>query len=238
MTRKVTLLVAAIGTAGIAGTAVVSSLPVAGGIFALTAAKTPSSSSAPSGRGALCQAFLKNFSANLGVSTDRTTDAYHKAVDKTIDDAVKAGKLTASQGAELKARMDKRPVCAGFHGRDREGHLGELRTAYISAAASALHLTTTQLQTDLKNGQSLSQVAQQQGVSESQFRSSVIATLKPKLDAAVAAKTITTSQRDRILEWLQNRPLPLWNRHPDRFAPGTQPGQPSPSTSTSASPAV
>jgi hypothetical protein len=86
--------------------------------------------------------------------------------------------------------------------------------AYLSAAATALGVSDRRLLGDLKSGRTLSQVAAAQGVSEDQFKTSVVATLKPKLDAAVADHRITQAQEDRILARLQNGDPPLWNRTP------------------------
>ena len=83
-------------------------------------------------------------------------------------------------------------------------------------AAAALGITEAQLKTDLRNGQSLSQVAAAQKVSEGNFRTKVIANLKPVLDRAVANKRITSTQEQTILTRLRSGQLPLWDRHMNR----------------------
>src|SRR5205807_2754689 len=89
---------------------------------------------------------------------------------------------------------------------------GEAMGAYLSAAASALGITEDQLKMDLRNGQSLSQVAAAQNVSEDDFKAKVSAALKPKLDAAVAAGKLTQAQEDEALAKLQQGDPPLWSR--------------------------
>ncbi len=90
---------------------------------------------------------------------------------------------------------------------------------YLAAAASALGITEAQLKTDLAGGQSLSQVAAAQHVSEADFRTRVIASLKPALDRAVTDKTITAAQEQELLNRLQTAPLPLWNTPVKRTNP-------------------
>ena len=75
-----------------------------------------------------------------------------------------------------------------------------------------------QLKIDLKNGQSLSQVAATQKVSEAEFRTKLIANLKPVLDKAVNDKKMSSAQEQTIVTRLQTGPLPLWNR-PEKRKP-------------------
>ena len=84
------------------------------------------------------------------------------------------------------------------------------KAAYLTAAASALGLKPAQLRQDIKGGQTLSQVAATQGVSEADFKTKVIAALKPRLDAAVTAGTITQAQEDAELMKLASGDPPLW----------------------------
>jgi len=72
-------------------------------------------------------------------------------------------------------------------------------------------VTEAQLKADLKSGQNLSQVAAAQKVSEADFKTRVTASIKSKLDAAVAAKAITQAQEDAQLAKLQVGDPPYWN---------------------------
>ena len=73
--------------------------------------------------------------------------------------------------------------------------------------------TAQQLQTELGQGMTLSQIAAQQKppVTEDQFRTRLIASLTPLLDGAVAAKQLTGAQEKAILKRLQSGPIPFWN---------------------------
>jgi hypothetical protein len=57
----------------------------------------------------------------------------------------------------------------------------------------------------------LSQIASAQNVSEADFRTRLIANLKPALDQAVTGKKITAAQEQSIINRLQTGTLPLWN---------------------------
>ena len=50
--------------------------------------------------------FLAKVAANLGITEDVLVAAYEKANLETIDEAVGAGRMTAEQAAEMKARVE------------------------------------------------------------------------------------------------------------------------------------
>jgi len=192
----------AVGAVAIAGIAVVATASAAGMSFgfrptssspsqsdaALTAAQSKASSAA-------CGEFMSHFAVEIGKSQAEINAAFQRAIADTLADEVKAGHLTQTQANAIKQKL-----------------ASAYMAQYVSAAASALGLTETQLKTDLKNGQSLSQVAATQKVSEAAFRTKVIANLKPVLDKAVTDKKITAAQEQAIVSRLQTGPLPLWNR--------------------------
>lgn len=62
------------------------------------------------------------------------------------------------------------------------------------------------------NGQTLSQIAATQHVSEADFRAKLIANLQPTLDTAVTNKHLTSAQEQAILNQLKTGELPLWSK--------------------------
>jgi hypothetical protein len=84
----------------------------------------------------------------------------------------------------------------------------------MTAAASALGITPQQLRTDLAGGTTLSQIAAAQSppVTEDQFRTKLIADIKPLLDKAVTDKKLTSAQEQQILQRLQTGPIPFWDK--------------------------
>ena len=211
---------------------VVGALLVAGGAIAVTAsaaglrvsplaaATTPSpkaatgAAAAGSGKTAACQAYMAHLATQLNVTPAKLDAAAHAAAKATVQDQVKSGKITQAQADKIEAKLPS--ASAGFC----SGAINELgkapraslaKSAYLTAAAAALGVTETQLKADLKAGQNLSQVAAAQKVSEADFKAKVTASIKAKLDAAVAAKTITQAQEDAQLAKLQAGDPPYWS---------------------------
>jgi len=169
---------------------------------------------------AICTDFISHVAGDLGKTQDQVNAAIQKAIGQTIADQVKSGKLTQKQADAITQRLAKQPLCtlpAGLSPKPA-GAAPVRPAAYLTqleaAAASALGITTAQLQADLAGGMSLSQIAAAQNppVSEGTFRTRLIGQLKPLLDAAVAGKHLTQAQENRILAALQTGPIPFWSR--------------------------
>src|SRR5437016_6220830 len=79
------------------------------------------------------------------------------------------------------------------HGGGSKAAIAAYMQQYLAASASALGISVTELKADIANGQSLSQVAAAKKVSEADFRTKLIANLKPVLDKAVTDKKLTTT---------------------------------------------
>ena len=177
---------------------------------------------------------MQHFATNLGKSQSQINSAFQKAIADTLADEVKAGQITQAQADAIKAKLANQTPCTLPKPRTPGGDktvIGAFMQQYLAAAASALGISQTQLTTDLKSGQSLSQIASAQNVSEADFRTKLIANLKPTLDQAVTDKKITAAQEQAILNRLQTGQLPLWNlpaHRPKPTAPAA-PGTPKPS---------
>ena len=229
-TRHLRAVGLAAGAVAVAGAAVVITASAAGMNFGF---RSSSPASADAGLDAMtssaaCTNFVQHFASDLGKSQADVNAAFQKAIAETLADEVKAGKITQSQADAIKARLAGKTPCAlpsaigPRGGGDKE--LGAYMQQYMAAAASALGVSQTQLQSDLKSGQSLSQVAAAQHVSEATFRTKLIANLKPALDQAVKDGKITSAQEQTLLNRLQSGSLPLWDRRePRRPKPGASP---------------
>ena len=201
----------------VAITASASGLRV-GPLAAATSSKPAPSPATPSGTGrakagAACEVYLGHLATQLGVSRAKLDSAAIAAATSTLKDEVANGTLTQAEADKISARLPAASLCSAvLSGRaTRHGKGAAAMSAYLSSAAAALGVSVDQLKQDLKGGQTLSQVATAQGVSEADFKARVTATLKPKLDAAVAAKTLTQAQEDAALAKLQAGDPPLWN---------------------------
>src|SRR5437763_11500006 len=188
-------------------------LPVAGiaavaiGVAAVQAAPSPSPSAGSSSKN-YAQVFVDKLAAILGLSPAKTQDALKNAELQTVDQMVADGRITKAQGDALKAKINAGqglgPIGVfGLRGGPaRRGTLGvtrDLMTAELSAAASALHMSTSDLPGALRSGKSLSDLETQQKVSDSAVKAAMKSAAKGVLDKAVKAGTITQAQADSVL---------------------------------------
>ena len=164
----------------------------------------------------VCSDFMSHFAVEIGKTQAEINSAFQRAIADTLADEVKAGRLTQAQADTIKQRLANRTPCT-FGGLEPRGaKIRAFMQQYVAAAASALGITPDQLKTDLRNGQSLSDIAKAKNVSEADFRTRVIANVKPILDKAVTNKRLTSTQEQAIITRLQSGHLPLWDRAPKR----------------------
>lgn len=240
--RYLRVLGFAVGAVLVAGAAVLVTASAAG----LNVGFRPSSSqpaaadaasiSQKTSASAVCNDFLTHLSNDLGKSQSQVNAAVQKAIGETLADEVKNKDLTQAQADAIKQRLANQPPCslAGNLGRTPGKTppvgggtaIGAYTQQLISAAASALGISDTTLKADLASGMTLSQIAAAQNppVTEAQFRTRLIARLKPLLDTAVTNKKLTTAQEQMILQQLQTGPIPFWNtpmRKPKPAAPAS-----------------
>lgn len=181
------------------------------------ATPSPGSGSSPSKAQSYCQDYVSHFASDLNTSTTKVDGATSKALQQTLADAVKNGDLTQAQADAINQKVAGQPVCsAALSGIGKQkaagqsGELGQFMEAYIAAAAGALGMQQADVSAALKKGTTLSELAQQKGVSEADFRSKLIANLQPQLDQAVSQGHLTTDQETALVKHLQSGPLPYW----------------------------
>ena len=209
----------AAGAAAIAGAAVYMTASAAGYSFNFggpKAANVPAAGTvaghSTASSSSVCNEFVTHFSSDLGVSQDKVDSAFQEAVGQTLADEVKSGHITQAQADAIKKRMAGRAPCTLAGGLG--GKSAVLTQVLMPAAANALGITPEQLKADLAKGMTLHQIADAQNppVTEAQFRSKLIASLKPVLDAMVTNKRITSDQEQKILQQLQTGPIPFWDK--------------------------
>jgi hypothetical protein len=202
-------------------------LPVAGvaaviiGVAAVEAAPSPSAS--PTASKNYAQVFVDKLAGILHLTPAQTQDALKQAQLQTVDQMLADGKITKLQADAMKARIN---AGQGLSlGLGRKGGLktdmtvmGDLKTAELNAAASALHMSVADLQSALRSGKSLSDLETQQKVSDSAVKTAMKTAAKGVLDKAVKAGSITQAQADAILSRVGSGLN--FRRH--KQAPGTQ----------------
>jgi Spy/CpxP family protein refolding chaperone len=184
------------------GGAVVAAAGVAGGAYAAS-----SSSTNPR------RAFIDDVAKRLNVSPTALDNALKGAYQDQLNQAVKSGKLTQAQANRIKQRIaQRRPAPIGFAHRGFFGHRAGIRARGLEAAAKYLGLTDAQLLTQLRSGKSLAEIATAQHKSVSGLTSTLKADVKARLDKAVAAKMLTSTQEQKLLSRLDQRLNALVNR--------------------------
>ncbi len=83
--------------------------------------------------------------------------------------------------------------------------------AVIEAEADVLGIKPEQLRKDLKEGQKVSDLAKDRGMTKEQFADKLVANLRPRLEQLVDHKQITQAQADRILDRISKGYVPFWD---------------------------
>lgn len=184
----------------------------AGPLIASAHGTTPSTVAATSpSANAYCQQYLQDLAKRLNVPVSTLEQDQKAAKEDVLAQLVKDGKLTQAQANTIKQRLESHQACSG------KGHawwdngvlrqtLKKYRTTLLNGVASGLHLSASQLQSDLRNGQTLSQVASAQKVSASQLHTIVLTAVQNTLNQARQAGDITQSQESAFVQFLQKHP--------------------------------
>jgi len=83
--------------------------------------------------------------------------------------------------------------------------------AVFESEADVLHITPAQLREDLRQGQKVSDLAKDRGMTKDQFAAKLAITVKPRLEALVDKKEITQAQADKVLDRISKGYVPFWN---------------------------
>ncbi len=103
----------------------------------------------------------------------------------------------------------------GTNTTDRHADRRGIRRAVLESEADVLGIKPEQLRDDLKNGQKVSDLAKDKGMTKEQFADKLLAALKPRLAQLVDAKAITQAQADHVIDRLSHGHIPWWDgRHP------------------------
>src|SRR5207245_9788106 len=127
------------------------------------------------------QVFVDKLAGILHLTPAQTKDALKQAELQTVDQMLKDGQITRQQADAMKARINAGqglgPIGGfgfkrGGFGADR-ALMRDLMTAELNAVASALHMSTADLQSAMRSGKSLSDLETQQGVSDSAVKAAM-----------------------------------------------------------------
>jgi hypothetical protein len=177
------------------------------------------------------QAVINDAAQQLGVEPAKLTDALEQALKNRVDDLVEDGVLTKEQADALKERIDSSelpllsvPFAFPPHGRGIGPGLGfgpgllfHHARGLLDEAASYLGLSESELLEKVRDGNSLADVAKEQGKSVDGLVDAIVAAEKKQLDEAVKDGKLTDAQRDRIESRLEEGVTAAVNAQPPAF---------------------
>ena len=184
----------------------------AGPLIASAASGNNQSTSATpaTGTNTYCTQYQQNLANELHISVSTLQQDQKTAIDTTINQMVKDGKLTQAQATALEARVNAHQACTGK--ANPAGHfvtgqfLKKYRGDIENSVASGLHLTTAQLTTQLQSGQSLSQIATAQHISATQLQTIVTNAVQSALNKAVSNGDLTQAQASTFTQMMKSHP--------------------------------
>ncbi len=168
-----------------------------------------------------CEQYLQDLANRLHVSVSTLQQDKLGAREDVLAQMVKDGKLTQSQATAIENKLQSHQACTGKgSGIVGRGVVLNSLKQYLPAAenqvAQGLKLTSSQLTADLKNGQSLAQIAKAQGVSSAQLHTIVLNAAQSAVNQAVKDGNLTQAQATAFMTALQQHPAvlnSLFNRH-------------------------
>jgi hypothetical protein len=136
-----------------------------------------------------------------GKSVNGLESALLNALRSRVEAAKTAGRLDAARADRLLQRapqLVQRIVNATP--RARTARARGARGGLLKAAATCLGMTNAQLATELRSGKSLAQVATAMNKSVDGLEQALLAALKQRVDAAVAAGKLDAARAQKLLE--------------------------------------
>jgi hypothetical protein len=105
------------------------------------------------------------------------------------------------------------PQAAKPHKIDNRQDRRQVARVLLDSEAAVLGISPAELRTDLKKGGSVSDLAQQKGITKEQFADRLATAAKPGLDKLVDSNAITAGQEQAVLNSIRAGHLPHWDRH-------------------------
>ena len=127
---------------------------------------------------------------------------------KTVGAAGAAALLSLSLATSLVQAATPSPTpTATDHRTDRRA----IARAVFESEADVLGIAPKTLRQDLKQGQNVSDLAKDKGMTKEQFETRLVANVKPRLAALVDHKVITQAQADKVIDRLSKGYIPFWD---------------------------
>ncbi len=183
---------------------------IAGGLGAAAVASaqepgtdsTPTAATNDSPRGK----FLERVAEKLGISVDQLRQAMQDAAHDAVDEALAQGRITQEQADTAHERIDSGKGLRGLFERrqerreERRDHRRDMvRRGIVESASTALNMTVDELRDELLAGDSIADVASEQGVSLDAVKAQITSDAEARLDELVAGGKLTQERADNAL---------------------------------------
>jgi predicted DNA-binding protein (UPF0251 family) len=146
------------------------------------------------------KAVIDDAAKQLGVEPQELSDALKQALKNRVADAVRSGRLTKEEGAELEQRIDSEeyPLLFGHAFRRGFRFFGHhARGDFLETAAAFLGMSQADLREALQ-GKTLAEVAKDKGKSVTGLVDALAAAQEKRIDEAVADGRITKEQASEL----------------------------------------
>jgi hypothetical protein len=146
--------------------------------------------------------YLEVLADNLGVSVEDLEAALTQTQLDLIDEKVADGTLTEEEAAEIKEKIESgdAPYFPPFIGGGHHGPMHRIVVGIIETAADVLGMDVDELHEQLRDGSSLADIAEAQGMDLDAFKAGMLDGIKAKLDEKVADGTLTQEVADNMYE--------------------------------------
>jgi len=227
--KRLLLTMAVVGALAVASVAVV-------GVGAQVATPTASPTGTPLDK------LWEKVAGKLGISQDQLTNVVKSSETELIDEALASGKITQDRADKLKQRIASSDHIVlpgmGRHGKDGGCHGGP--GPILHDVAGVLGIDKEVLMNDLRNGQSLAEIAQAQGKNVDNFKAALLDSAHQKLNDLVGQGKLPQDKADQMFQRLSDNIDQIINahhtpgegRHGHSGDFGGPSGSPAPSTST------
>ena len=151
------------------------------------------------------QTFAARLAAKLGIGEDELRSAIAEVQQETVDERVAQGSLTPEQGERLKERIEQGgPLRPGALHRMRKAVCERGGKLLLGSAATVLDMEPKELLSEMRGGNTLAQVAEEQGMPVDELAAALLDQTGEKLDALVAEGKLTEQQASAISERMEN----------------------------------
>jgi len=152
------------------------------------------------------QSFITKLAANLGVSQDQVTAAVDTTKQQMLDEAVTSGRLTQEQADKMAANKG---LGFGCFGRDKgQNHMGNGKDMRgngrnLDMIATALGMTTDEINTELQAGKKLQDIVTEKGLTMDEFNQKMLELRKAAITQGVTDGKMTQEQADKMLQRME-----------------------------------